>query len=278
MGRCRARRRTGPKTQAGGGSPGSGRGWAPEAGQAQVSGRGTGSSVNLHKVAGLLQPLAQDLWIQRGPLRHLGVEYGRVGCLIRLRGGDLVLITPGPLRPDLAAEIAALGPLRHLVANNLFHNLFLADWLSAFPGALCHAVPGFQGRYGLRVDRELGAAPPDARWAEALQELPVEGMPKVGEWLLLHRPSGSLIVGDLLFNLPAPRGWREAAMQRLLGLWGGPARGRRYPGFVSDPRAFEASLERALQAGFERLIPAHGEPIEAGAMAALRRVWRLPAG
>jgi glyoxylase-like metal-dependent hydrolase (beta-lactamase superfamily II) len=100
-------------------------------------------------------------------------------------------------------------------------------------------------------------------------------MPKVGEWLLLHRASKTLIVGDLLFNLEPPRDRREALMQRLLGLFGGPARGRRYPGFVIDPPAFRASLERVLASGFERLVLAHGAPIEAQAMGVLRSVWKL---
>lgn len=227
-------------------------------------------------MAGALEPLAPDLWIQRGPLRRLGVEYGRVGSLIRLAGGDLALVTPGPFSPRLAGAIEALGPLRHLVANNLFHNLFLAEWLAAFPGCLCHAVPGFRQRYGLRVDRELGSAAPDVRWASAFAEYPVEGLPRVGEWLLLHRFSRTLIVGDLLFNLAPPRGWRQSLMQHLLGLHGGPARGRRYPGFVTDPQAFRASLERVLAVGFQRLVPAHGAPIETDAMGVLRRVWKLP--
>ncbi|WP_447407600.1 hypothetical protein, partial [Clostridium perfringens] len=47
---------------------------------------------------------------------------------------------------ELKTEIASLGPVRHLVAPNSLHDLFIASWKQAYPEARLYAAPGLQER------------------------------------------------------------------------------------------------------------------------------------
>jgi hypothetical protein len=81
-----------------------------------------------------------------------------------------------------------------------------------------------------------------------------------------------LIVADLIFNFPADeRGWNRffhrhiAGFKRYLGL------SRIFRLCISDRGAFRASVEKVLEADFNRIIVGHGDTIEKGGKALLRR-------
>ncbi|RYF73771.1 MAG: DUF4336 domain-containing protein, partial [Comamonadaceae bacterium] len=48
--------------------------------------------------------------------------------IIRLKNGDLLLHSPTPFSPEVAKAVEGLGRVRHLVAPNIAHWTFLADW------------------------------------------------------------------------------------------------------------------------------------------------------
>ena len=76
-----------------------------------------------------------------------------------------------PTRFDarLKAEIEAHGPIRHLVAPNIAHWSFLAEWQRQCPDAVTWAPPGLRERANVkasdvRLDRDLpSASPPEWR-------------------------------------------------------------------------------------------------------------------
>ena len=45
----------------------------------------------------------------------------------------------------------------------------------------------------------LSEVPPE--WAGEIEIIPVAGMPRLSENALIHRPSGTLVLTDLVFNL-----------------------------------------------------------------------------
>ncbi|MEM9152979.1 MAG: DUF4336 domain-containing protein, partial [Cyanobacteria bacterium P01_F01_bin.3] len=62
--------------------------------------------------------------------------------VIRLKSGDLAVISPIRLSDDLQNQIDSLGRVRHIIAPNLFHYLFASDFKATYPPASFWAVPG----------------------------------------------------------------------------------------------------------------------------------------
>lgn len=119
--------------------------------------------------------ITDDIWVvDSGPIVALGLAIPVRMTIIRLRNGDLLLHSPTRYSPELARVIEELGTIRHLVAPNVAHWTFVAEWQRAFPQAVMWAAPGLGNRAqvrasGLRIDRELGDDAP-AEWAAELQQ------------------------------------------------------------------------------------------------------------
>ncbi len=215
----------------------------------------------------LLQPIDRDLWICPVPYRAMGLPLGRQLVAARLPGGGLWVHSPVPMTPALRAELAALGPVRHVVAPNLWHDECLREFQAEQPDALFHAAPGLAARKrDVRFGAELSDAPhPD--WADVLDQHLVRGMPAMNEVVFFHRPSRSLIVADLVFNFGPDGPWWFAFLMRLYGSWErfGPTRLEKL--MMRDRAAVRASLDRILAWDFQRVIVGHGRNVGTDARA-----------
>ena len=226
-----------------------------------------------------LRRLDQNLWVIDQPLRVGGLELGARTCVIRLGDGGVIVHAPGPRTAGLSREIAALGPVRALVAPNLLHHLFLAETANAFPQARVFGAPGLREKLGgTRIDEVLAETPP-ALWAGQLDSLLVAGLPGLGEVVFLHRASHTLLCLDLCFNVRISSSWFTRVFMRMNGAYGrfGPSRAFRYV-MMKDARAVRASIDRILAWDFERVTVAHGEVLETGGRDALRAsfAWLSP--
>ncbi len=183
--------------------------------------------------------------------------------VVRLASGGLWIHSPGPMDEALAAEIGELGRVEFLVAPNLFHHLHLPTAVERFPEAEVHAAPGLEKkRPDVTFAGTLGVAPP---WGDELLPIPIEGLPTLEEVVFFHRPSGSLLVADLLFNLRRRLGPVVMTYMRLTGAYGRVAQSRIIRLAVRDRPAAAASCLRMLRCPFDRLVPCHGEIVERGA-------------
>ncbi|HWV38682.1 MAG TPA: hypothetical protein VN033_09440 [Vulgatibacter sp.] len=166
-----------------------------------------------------------------------------------------------------------------LVAPNRFHHLFLGRAAEAFPRAQVFLAPGLRRRIAsLPPGEDLGDDPP-ALWRGAIDQRVVEGS-AAGEVAFHHRPSRTLILADLAFNLRSGGLWTRLAM-RMNGGFGDLAVTRLLRSNIRDPDAFARSLDAMRRWDFDRLVVAHGEVVETGARAAFGRVFapwlgRLP--
>jgi hypothetical protein len=209
-----------------------------------------------------LQAVDNDLWVAEASLRFLGVQLGRRMAVIRLRSGDLLIHSPAPLDEELRRELHQLGPVRFVVPASWLHgHLYMEQYAAAFPGAELFAAPGLRKRR-----RDLAFVGdlqdhPDPRWADDLDQAAFRGQRVSPEIVFFHRPSGTLIVGDLVWNV-TPR------MSPAARLWAGWLTGvRPTPAFrlsIHDRSAAEASVRRVLEWNFDRILIGHGEMVECG--------------
>ena len=217
--------------------------------------------------------LHDSLWVLESPMRAGPLELGTRTAIVRRADGGLVVHSPGPIAGDGATEaaVAALGPVRALIAPNALHHLFLGAWSRAFPEAECFAAPGVAAKQPELKLVELGAAPPPA-WAGTLDQLPLAGMPRVCEVAFFHPASRSLILTDLCFHVR--RGpWLTRALLRVNGAWDRFGMSRIGRSLVRDRAALRRSLDALLEWDFDRIVVAHGDVLEHGGRAALREAF-----
>ena len=112
-----------------------------------------------------------------------------------------------------------------------------------------------------RVDGTIGDDWP-ASWSDELLALQVEGT-RMGEALLLHRPSRTLVATDLVFHFTT----ELSGLTRTLMAWNGVV-GRLAPSrifrwfFLADRAALAASLEPVKTWEFDRVVMSHGTIVE----------------
>jgi hypothetical protein len=213
----------------------------------------------------MLSEVAPDLFCARATLPLPGgVRLPLRMSVLRLGGGQLCVHSPVPPQPGLFEAVAALGPVRHILAPNLHHHRFVGPWLARFPEARAHGAPGLaRKRADLPWAGELGEG---ALQLPGVQSLRIEGAPGFQEVVFLHHASRSLIVSDLLFNLVPPLNAATRLLTTLTGVRGRLAMSRVWRLLVrgrAARAALASSLQRLLAWDFVRLLPAHGEVFEA---------------
>ena len=220
-----------------------------------------------------LRPLADDLWTASQPLRFFGAQIGARMTVVRLPGGELFLHAPIDPTPALRDAVAALGPVRHAVAPNRMHHLFVGRWAEAAPDVRIHVAPGLlEKRPDLAGAAELGDAP-DPAWAGTLDQAFVRGMPMANEVAFLHRPSRTLLLCDLAFNLAPSQPRLTRLLMRAIGVRESLSTSLLERLITRDRAAMRTSLERLLAWDFDRVVVAHREVVETGGREELRQAW-----
>lgn len=221
----------------------------------------------------MLVPLAQDIWHVSAPVKlPAGARLDTRMTVVRLASGDVLLHSPVRMAPETQAAVAAIGPVRFVIAPNLYHHLFVGHALAQFPDAKLFAPSGLaQKRPDLPLPSLLSGEPLPGVDGELVQVL-VEGAPKMNEVVFFHQPSGTLITSDLVFNVLHPEGLMTRLVMSLMGTNGQLAKSRMWGMLVKDRAAFDASVARILAWDTSRLIMAHGDVVEQNAGAELARV------
>ena len=200
------------------------------------------------------------VWTAASEIRLPGFWLPLRMTVVALEGG-LWVHSPIAFDPALADGVAALGPVRWLVGPNLLHHRSLGAWAAHFGDAELWGAAGLAAkRPELPFTGTLGTGAQS--WPHALESIAIEGSPKIGETVFLHRPSATLIVTDLLFNVLVMRGLATPWVLRLMGTHRRLAQSRAWRFGITDRVAFARSGQRLLDLAPERLIVAHGEVIE----------------
>lgn len=214
-----------------------------------------------------MRPLDDGLWVAEAPQRFFGVELGARTTLLRTSAG-LLLHSPVAATPDLVAAVDAIGPVRWLLAPNRFHHLHVGGWVARGVEPWC--------ALGLREKR------PDVAWAgdvagghpfgSDVALVQTRSLALTNEVALVHRPTRTLVLTDLAFNLaPTAPLLTRVAMACACG----------YPGFKATllERVLmrrdlaRTELAEILALDFDRVVVAHGEVVERGGKDLLRQAY-----
>lgn len=219
-----------------------------------------------------LKPVAPGVHVLDTDQRFLGLELGTRMTVLELDGG-LLVHSPVDVAPSVLEHV---GDPRWVLAPNLFHHLYIGPWVDA--GLQGWGAPGLPDkRSDVRFEGVVstGTSP----FGDDVETYVLRCFSLTNEVVLLHKPSRTLLVSDLVFNISPHAPWMTRAAMRCLG---------GYPGCavtLLERVAMRRDLAREDLAkiaswDFDRVVMAHGDVIETGGKQALLRAFRwlsLPA-
>jgi hypothetical protein len=208
-----------------------------------------------------LQETGEGLWVvdheaKLGPGAYLPIRM----TVMRVGADELLLHSPVPIDDALAEEIDAIGRVAHILGPNKFHHLHIPKTKRRYPTATTWGAPGLaEKRSDIVFDGVLGTDAP-ASWRDDVVQVHVKGVPMVHEVVTFHRPSGSLVVTDLVFNMAQTRGWATGMLMAMVGASRGFAHSRSWKYvFVRDKAEAGRCVSEVLSWDFARIVPAHGD-------------------
>jgi len=214
------------------------------------------------------QPITDDVWLLAFPLKVLGADLRRNVTVVRLLSGKLLIHSTAPFSPADVAVIRQLGEPGWLLDGVLRHDTFAHEGRNAFPGIPYLAPPGFTEQAGVET---IPLVPCPDEWLGKLRALEIQGMPEMRDTVILHEPSGTLIITELLFNFGDDQPiWTELLLRAAIGGEHHPGMSRPFKHAVKDEAAFIASVRTILEWNFDRIIVGHGDVIERDGKARLR--------
>ena len=221
----------------------------------------------------MLRPLTEDLFVLDVPFRIGGMVLGGRMTVVRLPDGGLWVHSPVKLEAATRAAVDALGPVRFLVAPNTMHHLFLGDWAAAYPSAKVLAPAGLRRkRKDLRIDVELSDVM-DVGQSPTIELLLTQGLSRFEEFVFLHRPSRTLLLTDVAFNIHDSPSWLTRTYLKWCGIHGRLGPTKLLKALVKDRAAMRAWRDRVLQWDFDRVVPCHGQVLERGGREAMREAF-----
>jgi len=213
------------------------------------------------------------------PFTRLGIlPFGGRSTAVKLADGGVWLIASTPLTEATKKRLAELGEVKYIVGPDVVHNLFLPEYYSAYPSASLIGVVGhldkpnlasiasnFTGVYG-RDDAS------DTSKFGYTKDNEIEAVYFSGwknqDVAFLHRASRTLIVADLLLNLPAKEQYSAPGSGSPYSFVGSGLRpGTRFYKWMigsqsTDTKAMQRDAKAVAAWDFDRVIMCHGDVIE----------------
>ena len=205
--------------------------------------------------------IGDAIWVKHFPFKVLGSPLGKTTTVMRLPDGDLVIHSAAPMGAEDVTAIRALGTPRWLMEGSRMHDTFASTLRKAFPEATYLLPPRFPltAEALAPAERLRAAALPEA-WAGEIEIERVKGIPAVEEHVVWHRPSRTLILSDLVFNLALSADEKVPFFLRWVsGIKVFPATSRLVKLATKDRGAVAKSVERLLSWEIDRVVVGHGE-------------------
>lgn len=202
------------------------------------------------------------LWTDFCPMRMAGLPAGRRVAVARGASGQIVVFSPLPVSSVAIADLRELGEPAAFVIPSRFHERFFSDYFEYFPRSVFLASKASLADH---PNWKLSAFSPSSSELAGFDVVEVEGMPAVQEHVFYQRATRTLIIADLLFNIPESGGWFTRTLLKIADMGGRPRPSRLWRTVIKNSREFGLSLQRIRKLDFDRIIPGHGEVIAADA-------------
>jgi len=218
-----------------------------------------------------MNQLGDNLWELERPLKAPGLRINHRMTVVRLGDGSLWVHSPVECEDSIRRALGQVGVVCHLIAPSCYHDLYWPAWFEHYPEAQFHCAPGLTDEHAELPFNNVLSPDKPTPWEAELPKIFVEGMPRLNEFVFVHRASRTLIVADLVFNIAATAQNSVAKLfLRLNGIYDRIGFSRIFRSLIKDRPAFSSSLDKILAQDFDRLIPGHGNIVHTVARSALR--------
>ncbi len=222
-----------------------------------------------------LIPTGQNLWTVETPFKFFGAHIGNRMSVILLNNNQLLLHSPVDLQPALQHSISALGHVSYLIAPNCEHNLFFSAWQTAFPDATTLMAENTKKLDNATPLTDAIIPTLMAQWKQEITLIPIRGIPKLNECVLIHHASKTLILTDLAFHITPTEHLVTRWISKLYGIYNKFGPTPLVKALIKDKDAFYLSIETILSHDFKRIILSHGSTIEQHAKQQFRDAFTL---
>jgi hypothetical protein len=205
------------------------------------------------------------LWTYEEPLAFFGVELGRIMTVVELSSGGLFVQSPAELTSGLKGALDDLGDVRFVApASKLHGHLYMEQYRAAYPDAELLAAPGLAARRpDLTFDQLLGDTP-DPRWSADIDQVAIVGHRWLTELAYFHRPSRTVVLGDVGFHIGKESPLKTRLVARLLRIYRRVGPPIEFRLTIANEASFRRSIRDVLAWEFDRVIPGHGAIVEMG--------------
>ncbi len=223
------------------------------------------------------QHLNPHVWMKDHEFRFVGlVPLLTRMAVVRLADHSLWAWSAVPLTDREVKELNEWGQLKFVIAPNVFHHFFLGPMKQKYPKAIFYATPGLEKRRkDFKFDRIASIETPQD-WQNEFELRILRGSRFYTECLILHKPSRTLFVVDMLFHQKECRHpWINLAWKAygvLNKVTSSPICRR----LVWNRAEARKLFQEILTWDFETLIMSHGEIVQNGGKEKLREaLWWL---
>ena len=214
-----------------------------------------------------------QLWTMDGQVSFWGATIPTRMTVIRLTDGTLFIHSPVLLTIQLKDRLDVLGQVRYVVSPNKYHHYHMGEYAQAFKKVKMYASPGLREKRKDILFQNVLKNSPEQEWREDIDQVLFMGSPAVQEAIFFHKPSRTLIVGDLCFNIDEHHPFLFKSLGKLLGLYKHLSAGPMIRYTVQDKNPAKLSMQKIMSWNFERIILAHGDIIENNAKEVLKKAY-----
>lgn len=214
------------------------------------------------------------LFVVEGRWKRSAFE--RKMTIFRLASGELAVHSAIAMDEEGMRALEAIGPPSWVLVPNSLHCSDATWYGERYPSARVLVPAAKRNTLFEKVRRIDGTLDDD--WPEALTGelaiVPLAGT-RIGEVALVHLPSRTLVLTDLVFNyadgdLP----FLARLIMRANRAYGRFGPSRIFNSFVvTDRGAFLGSIDALLEHDFDRVIMSHGRMLATGGKAAMRAAF-----
>lgn len=222
----------------------------------------------------LIEVVPNQIWVQKMPLRFLGLEIGTRMTVVKLYGNNLWIHSPVALDDQTQISLEKIGVIKYVVSPNNMHHLFIGDYFDAFPSAKIYAAPGLaKKRKDLNFRYELNNAP-EEEWAVYLDQTIFYGHPDFQEVVFFHRESKTLILSDLVMYFDEGSALMTKIATKAAGSYNVPIPPPDFKEVLIKNSQAKMSVNRILEWDFDRIILAHGRIVDAGGREVFQEAYK----
>ncbi len=232
-----------------------------------------------------IQEFHPQIWTFNQPFSRFGlIKVGLTGTVIKFGYNDLFVINPVNTTQDgeaIKKKLDELGKVKWIVCPNMQHHLYAKQYKEWYPDAKVIGMEGLpEKKKDLHFDVVYGQNFDKQKWGfeDDIDSVYFSGFVNK-DIAFFHKHSKTLIVADLLANLPATQAYSRAKAGAFSGLpslspfsvW---QRTFLRAGGFRNKAAMKKDVQKVLDWDFNKIIVGHGNPILENAKDAWKSAYK----